>query len=119
MQWSIVPSYGRLLLRTRRPVHGSDDVSCRAAFFFCTGPLPKALGALSNLTELNLDENQLTGKPVNYVCVRLFVPSTHLDYGFGLLANRLQEPSGIIPWKQGHTQGSAHILKPGWLRSRA
>ena len=40
--------------------------------FPCSGPIPEALGALTKLTDLSLSDNQLTGKPGNFVLVRLF-----------------------------------------------
>lgn len=35
--------------------------------FCCAGPIPDALGALTNLAQLNLSDNQIKGKPVTFV----------------------------------------------------
>ena len=65
----------------KKPVRGSDHV----CFWWlpqcicCTGPIPEALGALSNLTGLYLPSNQLTGEPEDFACIRLLVPPSHLE----------------------------------------
>ena len=35
------------------------------------GPIPEALGALTNITKLNLGSNELTGKPVRVIRLRI------------------------------------------------
>lgn len=47
--------------------------------FSWAGPLPEALGALTNLTALHLSNTQLSGKPGTLARVRLFVLVRHLD----------------------------------------
>ena len=64
--------------------------------FPCSGPIPEALGSLTNLSELKLDGNQLTGTQATFWCIRLLVLA-YLDvWGMpsALLASRLLEPSG-------------------------
>lgn len=45
----------------------------------CAGPIPEAFGALTNLTELDLRNNQLAGKPVAFVLGSLRFPARHLS----------------------------------------
>ena len=61
----------------------------------CTGPIPECLGALTNLTDLHLSENQLTGKVPDPVFVA-YVVFTRLVSGAcsGPLVGRLLELSG-------------------------
>ena len=43
-----------------------SSLCCSAGVLFCAGPVPKELGALTELKELSLFKNNLTGKE----CVR-------------------------------------------------
>ena len=45
-----------------RPVRSKCNLD--GAFFPCAGPIPEALGALTNLMRLNLGNNQLAGDPL-------------------------------------------------------
>lgn len=45
-----------------------------SCWFRCAGLTLEVVGSLANLTELRLDNNQLTGNPVTFVFIRLVVP---------------------------------------------
>lgn len=53
---------------------------CLVTSFSRAGPIPGELGALTELTKLNLSFNNLTGKPFSLVCVRPLFPPRRLDF---------------------------------------
>lgn len=49
--------------------------------FIVAGPIPEALGALTNLRGLYLQKKQLTGTPMAFVCAHLLrVPPRYLEH---------------------------------------
>lgn len=50
-----------------------------ASLFYCVGPIPEALGSLTNLTMLDLTYNQLTGNRLR-LRTSLVAPQQHIKH---------------------------------------
>lgn len=88
-----------------------------ALMIYFAGPIPEALGALPNLTELSLARNELTGKPVGFGSPRHLNLYIKADWQVGS-----QDPAGQRPRGTGnrvvlHASNTKcrRVLEPGKL----
>lgn len=44
------------------------------------GPIPEAVGALTNLVDVNLNNNQLSGKALTFACISAVVRPKNLEH---------------------------------------